>query len=126
MSRISRIAVAVTCLCLSLSCGGGGGNDGSQPTIPPAVLDLVKQVVDQNGGTLEYKDANSAYNELKITIPAGAMSQSVTITAEIPKNFTRQSSNLLYTPGVYSGLRIIKPRFCVSAFLVYSVTRRPH
>ena len=101
MSRIIGIVV-VACAFLSLSCGGGG-NGGSPTPIPPAVLDFIKQVVDQNGGTLEYKDANSAYNELKITIPAGAMSQSVTITAEIPKNFTRQSSNLLYTPGVSSG-----------------------
>ncbi|MBI4281790.1 hypothetical protein HY625_03145 [Candidatus Uhrbacteria bacterium] len=71
-----------------ISCGGRSGNHNAQPLTHQGTPDLLKQVVDQNGGTIEFNDPTSLYDELKITIPIGAMNQPATITANIPKNFT--------------------------------------
>ena len=66
---MQKVIYAVLASYLLMSCGGGGSKGGGSQITPPATLD-VKQVVDQNGGTVE-----SPNNETKITIPAGAMSR---------------------------------------------------
>lgn len=83
------------CPLLMDGCGGGGGDEGSTSD----QTTRVEKVIGPEGGTLEVTDPNSSMNGVKITIPAGALTQETTIFIEETR----------YAPSLPAGLTSENP-----------------